>query len=58
MVHHNTTERGYTSRYRPWRLVYKKEYGTKAEAQAAERKLKGMKSRSMTERIIKGEREL
>ena len=58
LIHHNTTEKGYTSRYRPWRLVFKKEYATKAEAQAAERKLKGMKSRSTIERIIKGERDI
>ena len=58
LVHHNTTERGYTTRYRPWRLVFRKEYRTKAEAQAAERRLKEMKSREMIERIIRGERDI
>ena len=58
LVHHNSTERGYTSRYRPWRLVFKKEYPTKQEAEAAERKLKGMKNREMIERIIRGERDI
>lgn len=54
LTHHNTTEKGFTSRYRPWRLVYKKEYATKAEAQAAEKKLKKMKSRKFIEELIKG----
>ncbi|MCL4509719.1 MAG: GIY-YIG nuclease family protein [Bacteroidetes bacterium] len=51
---HNTIEKGFTSRYRPWELVYTKEYGTKAEALAAERKIKRYKSRRMIEGIIKG----
>jgi putative endonuclease len=58
VIHHNTTEKGYTSRYRPWRPVFKKEYSTNAEAEAAEPKLKGMKRRSMIERIIGGERDI
>ena len=56
--HHITTEKGFTSRYRPWSLVFKKEYPTKPEAQAAERKVKAWKSRKMIEGIISGEIEI
>ena len=26
---HNTVEKGFTSRYRPWRIIFKKEYESK-----------------------------
>jgi uncharacterized repeat protein (TIGR01451 family) len=38
---HNVTEgSGYTLRYRPWALIYKEEYGAKAEAMKREKFLK------------------
>ncbi len=58
LEYHNTKETGFTSRYRPWKLVWKKGYETKKEALAAEQKLKRWKSRTMTERVISGEIEL
>jgi putative endonuclease len=54
LKHHNTIEKGFTSRYRPWKIVYKKEYPTKAEAMQAERKVKGWKSRKMIQLLIEG----
>ncbi len=56
--YHNNRETGFTSRYRPWTLIWKKEYESKQEALAAEKKLKRWKSRTMTERVIRGEIEL
>lgn len=52
---HNTIERGFTSRYRPWEIVFKQEFESKNLAIAAERKLKKWRSKKMTERVIKGE---
>ena len=55
LSYHNTIEKGYTSRYRPWALVFKQEFENKALAQVAERKIKKWKSRKMIEKIIRGE---
>ncbi|OGU54594.1 MAG: excinuclease ABC subunit C [Ignavibacteria bacterium RBG_13_36_8] len=52
---HNSVEKGYTSRYRPWRLVYHQEFPTKQDAQKAEKKLKAWKSKRIVERVILGE---
>ncbi len=53
--YHNTIERGFTSRYRPWEIVFKQEFESKQLAQAAERRIKKWKSKRMIEKIIKGE---
>ena len=45
LEYHNGFEKGFTSRYRPWRLVFTKEYPSRTEAHAAETKVKGWKSR-------------
>ena len=42
---HITVEKGFTSRYRPWEIANTKEYQSKALAQAAERKVKSLKSK-------------
>jgi putative endonuclease len=55
LTYHNSRERGFTSRYRPWKLVWKQEYDTKQEALSVEQKLKKWKSRKMIERVIRGE---
>jgi len=56
--YHNTIEKGYTSRYRPWEIIYTKEYESKALAQQAERKVKSWKSKRMIEKLIAGEIQL
>jgi putative endonuclease len=55
LLYHNSIEKGFTARYRPWRLVFSKEFPSKALAQKAERKVKSWKSRTMIERLVKGE---
>ena len=55
---HNTIEKGFTSRYRPWEIVFTKEFPDKPTAQAAERKIKSWKSRVMIEKLLAGEIEL
>lgn len=55
---HNTIETGYTSRYRPWKIVYTKCYSTRDEARKAEQKLKRWKSRAMIKKVINREVEI
>jgi putative endonuclease len=52
---HNTKEKGFTSRYRPWELVFARTFATKEEALVVERKIKSWKSRTMIERLLAGE---
>lgn len=55
---HNMIEKEFTARYRPWELVFTKEYPTKKDAQAAERKVKSWKSKIMIKKLIAGETEI
>jgi putative endonuclease len=58
LEHHNTTSTGFTSRYRPWELVFTQEFPTKDDAVAAEQLIKGWKSRKMTRYVIEGKIQL
>ena len=58
LEYHNTIEKGFTSRYRPWKIIFVKEYPTKEEAHKAETKLKSWKSKIMLDRFINGELEI
>ena len=51
---HNYLGHGFTSRYRPWILVYSKLYPNRYLAQAAEKKIKSRKSKAYIKRIIDG----
>ena len=55
LVFHNTTEKGFTSWYRPWLLVYTLACKTREEAIDLERKIKAWKSKLMIEKLIRGE---
>jgi len=55
LSYHNSIEKGFTARYRPWKLIFTKEFPSKSLAQNTERKIKSWKSRLMIERLIKGE---
>ncbi|MDP4115502.1 MAG: GIY-YIG nuclease family protein [Bacteroidota bacterium] len=56
--YHNTFEKGFTSRYRPLKIVFIKEYPTKEKAHRAELKLKSWTSKVMLDRFINGELEI
>ncbi len=58
LEYHNTIEKGFTSRYYPWEIVFTKKFKTKAEAMAAEKKVKGWKSKIMIKKLITGEIEI
>jgi putative endonuclease len=50
---HNAGEEKYTSKYRPWRLLWFAEKQSRSEALALERKLKNITSVSRLEAFIK-----
>ena len=54
LSYHNSSKKGFTSRYRPWRLVYSKEYTTREMAKQSESKIKRWKSKKMIEKLIEG----
>ena len=58
LEYHNTIEKGFTSRYRPWEIVFAEEFPSKSIALQAEKKVKSWKSRKMIERLISGEIEI
>ena len=49
---HNSVERGFTARYRPWKLVFKKECENREEAIRLERKIKQWKSKTMIQKLL------
>jgi putative endonuclease len=55
LEYHNTFEKGFTARYRPWQIVFTKEFENKENASVIEKKIKSWKSKAMIEKIIKGE---
>jgi len=55
LCYHNSVEKGFTARYRPWKIVFTKEFPSKAEAALAERKVKNWKSKIMIQKIINRE---
>lgn len=52
--YHNKGDKGYTRKYRPWRIVYTKLFDTKEDALKAEKKVKGWKSKKMIKLLIVG----
>ncbi len=55
---HNSLGKGFTARYRPWEIVFLKEFANKKSALAAEKKIKSWKSKKMIIKIINGEIEI
>lgn len=55
---HNTIEKGFTSRYRLWEIVFLKEYASKEEALYNERKIKSWKSKLMIKKLLRGKIEI
>ena len=58
LEYHNTIEKGFTSRYRPWILVHKKEYETRTETHSAEMKIKDWKSKTAIKKVLCGQIEI
>jgi len=52
---YNSAGNGYTTRNRPWILVFRKAYSSRHDALLAERRIKKWKSRVMIDRLVRGE---
>lgn len=53
--YHNSESKGYTRRYRPWRLVFTYGFETREDAMQAEQKVKNWKSKKMIRLLIEGD---
>ncbi|MBI3587203.1 MAG: GIY-YIG nuclease family protein [Ignavibacteriales bacterium] len=51
---HNSVEKGFTARYRPWEIAFTKEFPDKFDALKAEKKVKSWKSKAMIQKLIDG----
>ena len=52
LVYHNSLEKGFTSRFRPWKIVLTKEFDSKEIALKIENKIKGMKSHLFIDKLL------
>ena len=51
--HNSQINRGWTSKYKPWKLVYKEEFESKKNAMLGEKHLKTAKGRKFIRSLIK-----
>ena len=58
LPHHNGESKGYAQLYRPWKIIFREAFGTRAEAETAEKLLKKWKSKKMTRLVIEGKIQL
>ena len=54
LIKHNRNHAGYSSRKRPWRIVWKQEFSCREEAIKMELPIKKQKSKSYIESLISG----
>ena len=52
LVYHNTLEKGFAARYRPWEIVLIKEFDSKKIALQIETRIKKMKSHLFIEKLL------
>ena len=52
MTKHLSSHKGYTGQIADWKVVYREQYGSKADAIRREKEIKGWKSRKMIEKLI------
>jgi len=50
--HNELATKGWTIKFRPWKLIYKEEYETKSEAMKREKQLKSYKGRTFIRDLI------
>ena len=58
LKYHNSVEKGFTSRYRPWQIVWTKKYKSKSEAINVEKRIKSWKSSKMIKLVVNGDYDL
>jgi putative endonuclease len=52
LAYHNSIEKGFTSRFRPWKIVFMKEFDSKEIALKIENKIKRMKSHLFIDKLL------
>ena len=52
LSHNELATKGWTIKFRPWKLIYKEEYESKSEAMKREKQLKSYQGRMFIRRII------
>ena len=55
LLYHNTSQKGWTKRGRPWKLIFTLEFSDRISAQRAERFVKSQKSKGFIKKLISGE---
>ncbi|MCH7497516.1 MAG: GIY-YIG nuclease family protein [Candidatus Marinimicrobia bacterium] len=58
LTYHNNSNKGWTKRGRPWRLVFQQGFPNRREAQKVERFVKTQKSTRFIQKVLSGEVEL
>jgi putative endonuclease len=53
LIEHNSGKSPYTSKKRPWKIVYAEKFGNKTEALKREKFLKRQRNKSFYERLTK-----
>ena len=53
IAHNHPQNKGWTSAFMPWRLVYTEKFEFKHEAMERERKLKSLKSKILIKKLVK-----
>jgi len=54
LSHNELSTKGWTVRFRPWRLLYKEEYESKSDAMRRERELKSYQGRQFIRQLLSG----
>ncbi|MEX1261752.1 MAG: GIY-YIG nuclease family protein [Balneolaceae bacterium] len=54
LEYHNHEQKGFTQRFRPWNIVFTQRLESRQKAEAAEKIVKGWKSKKMTRLLIEG----
>ena len=53
IAHNHPSNKGWTKRYQPWKLVFTQAFESKTDAETNEKKIKLYKSKKMIRQIIK-----
>jgi putative endonuclease len=54
LSHNELSKKGYTARYRPWKIIYTEEFDSKEKAMKREKELKSSRGRTYLRTIING----
>jgi len=58
IAHNHTANKGWTSKFKPWKVIYSENFKTKAEAMNREKQLKSAKGREFIHKTILAQQSL